>query len=171
LYWLCQRIVDRVMSELARLAEVQAARAGLDDQELGLIDRARHQGATWTQVAAALGLASRQAAQQRHQRLVAAARSRRHDLDLRFAPRVAALRAAVAELERWIDADRRWDSRFVRAGLVRGTVTAAVEAAPGSLYTLASHIAADLAATGSEQMPKPVQAVAATLNAILSTRH
>lgn len=136
-----------------------------------LIDRARHQGATWAQIAAALGLASRQAAQQRHQRLAAAARSRRHDLDLAYAPRIATLRGAVADLHRWIEADRRWESRFVRARLVRGTVSAALEAEPGSLYALASHIAADLDGAGLERLPRPVRVAAATLRPALSTAH
>jgi hypothetical protein len=156
---------------MAQLTEIQAARGRLDERELKLIDRARHQGATWTQIAAALGLASRQAAQQRHQRLAAAARSRRHDLDLAYAPRIATLRGAVAELQRWIDADRRWDSRFVRAALVRGTVMAAREAEPGSLYALAAHVAADLDGADLERLPRPVQAAAAALSAALSTRH
>ncbi|HEU4424702.1 MAG TPA: hypothetical protein VFR67_19430 [Pilimelia sp.] len=158
-----------MVSELTQLADVQAARARLDERELNLIDRARYEGATWAQIAAVLGLASRQAAQQRHQRLAAAARSRRHDLDLKYAPRIAILRTAVAGLHTWIEADRRWESRFVRAALVRGTVAAALEAAPGSLYALASHIAADLADAGLARLPRPVQTAAASLSRALST--
>ncbi|NED50779.1 hypothetical protein G3I24_07635, partial [Micromonospora aurantiaca] len=59
---------------LTRLSEIVAARARLDDRELDLIDRARHDGATWAEIARALGLGSRQAAEQRRQRLVAARR-------------------------------------------------------------------------------------------------
>jgi hypothetical protein len=158
-----------VASELAELAGVQAARARLDERERELVDRARRAGATWTQIAAVLGLASRQAAQQRHQRLVLAARSRRHDLDLRYAPRIAAVRSAVTDLHRWIGADRRWDSRFVRAALVRATVAAALDAAPGALYALAAHIAADLAGAGRAALPRPVQAAAVTLRTGMST--
>src|SRR5947207_12192601 len=47
-----------------------------------------------TAIAEVLGLASRQAAQQRRQRLVAAARARRHDLDVGYGPEIAALRRA-----------------------------------------------------------------------------
>ncbi|MBQ1038320.1 hypothetical protein [Micromonospora sp. C81] len=155
-------------SELARLAEVRATRARLDEQELDLIDRARHDGATWAQIATALGLGSRQAAEQRRQRLVAARWSRRQHLDLRFAPRIVALRNAVADLGRWIAADRRWDARFDRAGLVRSTVEVALDAAPGSLYALAEHLAADLAEAG-ERVPAPVRVAAAKLDAALST--
>jgi len=155
-----------VVLELAQLAEVRAARTRLDEQELELIERARYEGATWTQIAAVLGLTSRQAAQQRHQRLVAALRSRRRALDLGYAQSIARLRAAVADLHRWIGADRRWDSRFARAALVRATVTAALDAAPGSLYALASHVAADL--DHVRRLPKPVQVVVAEVRAALS---
>jgi hypothetical protein len=153
------------------LADIQLARARLDEQELQLIERARHHGAAWIQIATALGLASRQAAQQRHRRLVEATRARRYDLDLAYAPGIAALRTAIAELHRWIGADRRWDSRFVRAALVRSTVNSALDAAPGSLYALASHIAADLSGAGRERLPRPVQILAATLKDRLSTKH
>ncbi|MFD6679081.1 hypothetical protein [Micromonospora parva] len=155
-------------SELARLAEVRAARARLDEQELELIDRARHDGATWAQIATALGLGSRQAAEQRRQRLVAARWSRRQQLDLRLPPQIAALRAAVADLARWIGADQRWDSRFRRAALVRSTVETALDAAPGSLYALAVHLVTDLTEAGG-RLPAPARTAALTIDAALST--
>ncbi|WP_406062127.1 hypothetical protein [Micromonospora sp. NBC_00860] len=155
-------------SELARLAEVRATRARLDEQELEIIDRARHDGATWAQIATALGLGSRQAAEQRRQRLVAARWSRRQQLDLRLPPQISALRAAMAELGRWIGADQRWDSRFRRAALVRSTVDAALDAAPGSLYELAVHLATDLTEAG-ERLPAPARTVATKLDIALST--
>ena len=158
-------------SELAQLADLRAARARLDERELELIDRARHGGATWAQVATALGLASRQAAEQRRQRLAAARSARRRRLDLRYPPTIAAVRNAVSDLRRWIDTDRRWDSRFRRAELVRRTAEAALDAPPGSLYALALLIAADLAQAGPGRLPAPVQDVAATLGAALSTDH
>ncbi|MHA4951266.1 hypothetical protein ACX27O_28490 [Micromonospora sp. SD19] len=156
-------------SELDRLAEVRATRARLDEQELEIIDRARHDGATWAQIATALGLGSRQAAEQRRQRLVAARWSRRQQLDLRLPPQVAALRTAVADLARWIGADQRWDSRFRGAALVRSTVEAALDAAPGSLYALAVHLATDLTEAG-ERLPAPARTAAITINAALSTQ-
>ncbi len=147
-------------SDLDRLTEVTAARARLDDEELTLIDRARHAGATWAQIATALGLASRQAAEQRRQRLAAAARARRAAGDVPFGPRVAALRAAVAELDRWIAADPRWDGRFAGAPLVRRTVTAALDAPPGPLHSLARHVVADLVEAGPHRVPARARAVA-----------
>ncbi|MCF0091460.1 hypothetical protein [Micromonospora sp. MH99] len=154
---------------LVGLAEVRAARARLDEREAELIDRARHDGATWAQVAAALGLGSRQAAEQRRQRLAAARRARRQDLDRGYSPQIAALRAAVAEVGRWIATDRRWDSRFRRAALVRNTVDAALDADPGSLYALALHLRTDLDGAG-DRLPPPVRAVATTLTTALSTQ-
>ncbi|RAO28453.1 hypothetical protein ONO86_05990 [Micromonospora noduli] len=154
-------------SELTRLAEVRATRARLDEQELEIIDRARHDGATWAQIATALGLGSRQAAEQRRQRLVAARWSRRQQLDLRMPPQIAALRAAVADLGRWIGADQRWDSRFRRAVLVRSTVDAALDAAPGSLHALALLLATDLAEAG-EGLPAPARTAATKIEVALS---
>ncbi|KAB1152840.1 hypothetical protein F6X68_16105 [Micromonospora sp. AMSO12t] len=160
--------------ELSELSTVTADRARLDERELELIDRARHLGATWAQIAAALGLGSRQAAEQRRQRLVAARRSRRQERDLGYSARIAAIRGAVFDLQRWIDADRRWDARFRRAALVRRTAEAALDADPGSLYALASLLAADLADLPDMEggrLPAPVRAAASTLDDLLSTTH
>ena len=99
---------------LGEIATVRAERERLDERELELIQRARLAGATWTAIAQALGMASRQAAQQRHQRLVAAQRSLRRRADLDYAPDLAVLRDALADLERWIAVDRAWDGRFAR---------------------------------------------------------
>ncbi|MFF5055245.1 hypothetical protein ACFY1S_18890 [Micromonospora sp. NPDC000663] len=157
-----------MMAELAQLADVQATRVDLDERELDLIGRARHGGATWAQVATALGLGSRQAAEQRRQRLMAARRSRRQRLDLGLPSQIVALRTAVADLDRWLATDRRWDGRFRRAALVRRTVDACLDAAPGSLYALALHLVADLSGA-HEWLPPPVRAVEAKLSAALST--
>jgi hypothetical protein len=160
-----------VISELDRLAELPAARARLDERELALIERVRHAGTTWAEIAAALGLASRQAAEQRYQRLRAGARARRQHADHAYPPEIAALRTALADLHRWIDTDRRWDGRFTRAALVRATVAPAAHAAPGALYALAEHILVDLTGTDPRRLPAPVRTVAATLRDILSTDH
>ncbi|MGW3787684.1 hypothetical protein ACWD5Z_24080 [Micromonospora chokoriensis] len=157
-----------MVSELALLADVRAARARLDEQELESIDRARHEGATWAQIATALGLGSRQAAEQRRQRLAAARWLRRQQLDIPLPPQIGALRAGVADLRRWIDADRRWDDRFRRASLARSTVDAALDAAPGSLYALALHLARDLA-EAADLLPPPARTAAAKIDTALST--
>ncbi|WP_018789199.1 hypothetical protein [Micromonospora sp. CNB394] len=144
--------MDAVLDEIAA---VRSARERLDEHELGLVERARLAGATWTAIAEALGVASRQAAQQRHQRLLAALRSRRHHADLDYAAELSTLRDALADLERWIRVDRVWDRRFTRAALVRATVAAAVEAPPGALFALAVHVADDLA--HAAELPAPAR--------------
>jgi hypothetical protein len=58
---------------LAALAFVPQLRSDLDGLERAAIDAARRAGASWSDVASALGLASRQAAEQRRLRLDAAA--------------------------------------------------------------------------------------------------
>ncbi|WDZ83372.1 hypothetical protein [Micromonospora cathayae] len=150
-------------AEITGLTEVRAARARLDERELELIDRARHGGATWGQVAEALGLSSRQAAEQRRQRLASARRARTRAADHTWSPRIVALRAAVADLHRWIAADRRWAGRFPRAELVRDTVTIALDAPAGALYALAAHLAADLVEVDPARLPAPVRAAATAL--------
>ncbi|AXO35076.1 hypothetical protein [Micromonospora sp. B006] len=153
---------------LAGLSEIAAARVRLEDRELDLIDRARHDGATWTEIARALGLGSRQAAEQRRQRLAAARRARVTRLDPARSPGVPALRAAVADLHRWIEADRSWDARFPRAALARRTCALALDAPAGPLYALAAHLADDLAGAGS-RLPAPARDAAGRITATLST--
>jgi hypothetical protein len=158
-------------AELARLADVPAARARLDEQELTLIERARVAGQTWADIAGALGLASRQAAEQRSQRLRAMVQARRQDEHHAYAPELAAIRLALADLQKWIGADRRWDARFTRAALVRATVATALQATPGALYALAEHVAADLTGAGAPRLPAPAHTAAARLRDALSRIH
>ena len=56
---------------LAAIALLPAARAELDQLEAGLLFVARAEGLTWAQVARPLGLRTAQAAQQRHERVLA----------------------------------------------------------------------------------------------------
>lgn len=155
---------------LARLSEITVARVRLDECELDLIDRARHDGATWAEIARALGLGSRQAAEQRRQRLLAARRDRLTRLDPAGSPDVPALRTAVADLHRWIETDRAWDGRFPRASLTRRTCALALDAPAGPLYALAPHLADDLAAAG-RRLPAPARDAARRIVAALSTAH
>ena len=53
---------------------------------------------------------------------------------------------------------------------MRCTVEAALDADPGSLYALALHLAADLSEADG-WLPVPARAVAARLDAALSTNH
>jgi hypothetical protein len=142
-----------VADPLAHLGAVPAARAALDERELTLIDRARRAGATWTQIAAALGLTTRQAAEQRRQRLAAAASRAARSQDAGYGQSIVQLRGAVDDLHRSIAADGAWDTRFVRAALVRATVGMAVDAPPSSLFALAALAAADLAEADVQRPP------------------
>ncbi len=132
------------MSSLEELAGIPGARARLDAAELALIDGARREGSTWTDIAQALGLTSRQAAEQRRQRLATAALQPAAGMDGAYGERIAALRAAALELHRRVGADRRWDRRFTRAALVRETLAAVPDAPAGSLFALAGAVVADL---------------------------
>jgi hypothetical protein len=144
------------VSELNELRAIPAARARLDARELDLIDRARRGGATWSQIADALGMASRQAAEQRRLRLAASVRPVRAELDEGYGAGLADLRAAAVELHRRIGADRRWDRRFGRAALVRETLAAAPEAVGGSLFSLVNDVIGDLAAEAGP-LPGPTR--------------
>ena len=147
------------MADLSALRAVRDRRARLDADELDLIDRARRDGATWTEIAAALGLASRQAAEQRRLRLARSAerasRSRREELDHGYGRNLAELRESAVELHRRIGADRRWPGRFTRAALVRDTLAAAPDAPPGALYDLVAEVLVDL---GAPNLPAPLTA-------------
>jgi len=145
------------MDELADLTSLQALRYDLDQRELDLIDRARHTGATWAQIATALGLTSRQAAEQRRQRLRSVAAARRHNHDLAYAQSLVAVRTAVLDLNRHIEADRTWDARFVRAALARRTLAIAADAAPGALFSLVAQALTDFRLSGTTELPRPLR--------------
>src|SRR4051794_19728415 len=59
----------RLRAALDHLAQVPRRRAAVDRAEHALVTAARAEGASWSDVAAALGVASRQAAVQRYTRL------------------------------------------------------------------------------------------------------
>jgi hypothetical protein len=147
--------------DLSDLRAVPAARARLDAEELELIDRARREGATWGEIADALGLGSRQAAEQRRLRLVRAAPAAPDEYGL------ADLRQCALDLHRRVDADRRWDRRFTRAVLVRETLAAVPGATGGALFALAQAVVADL--DGAERpLPAPTRAAADRLRQALA---
>jgi hypothetical protein len=154
------RVTDDALEALRRLP---ARRARLDADELELIDRARRAGATWADIAGALGLTSRQAAEQRRLRLATSVtRLRQRSLDDGSIETIVALRAAAVELDRRIGADRRWDTRFPRAQLVRLTLSAALTAPPGGLFSLVTDAAADLGRHPGD-LPAPTRAAVTRL--------
>ena len=153
------------------LADVPAARARLDAAELALIDRARRGGATWAEIARTLGLASRQAAEQRRHRLAAAVLRPPAGLDDAYGERIAALREAAVDLHRRIGADRRWDRRFTRAALVRETLAAVPGAPAGSLFALAGDVVADLGAEAAAGLPGPARAAVERLRGALAAAY
>jgi hypothetical protein len=136
---------------LARLADLRGA---LDRAERDLIAGARQQGASWTQIAEALGLRSRQAAEQRWLRLsdptsrdpaaVRVARLRQRSVDANAGPAIGALRAVTLAAARRLEAEPDWDRLDARAVLVRTSLTLATTAAPGALFSLVEQAMADL---------------------------
>jgi hypothetical protein len=155
-------------ADLTELRAIPAARHELDAAELALIDRARRDGATWSEIADALGLTSRQAAEQRRLRLVGAVRPVPHGLDRGYGDKIAALREAAAELHRRIGADRRWDGRFRRAALVRETLAGAPEAPAGGMYSLVADVVGDLDGPIGRPLPAPTRAAVERLRTALT---
>ncbi|GIF37723.1 hypothetical protein [Actinoplanes xinjiangensis] len=147
------------VTELDGLRGIRARRAALDAEELELIDRARRSGVTWPAIAVALGLGSRQAAEQRRRNLARAAERdslpRRSELDQGYGDSVTRLRRQAVDLYRRIGADRRWDARFTRAALVRETLSAAPDAPAGALYDLVTAALDDLE---NRLLPAPLRA-------------
>jgi hypothetical protein len=175
---------DRV-ELLAALATVPRLRADLDAAERLLIDTARATGASWAAIAGALGLGSRQAAEQRWLRLAALpaqagrdpvlvrrARTRQQTVDKQAGQIVADLRSAVRELAAALDRHAAAD-HDPPAVLARQTLTIALDATPGSLVDLAKLALTDLAA--SQGVPAAVapavHRVTALLAALADTRH
>ncbi|WP_328467037.1 hypothetical protein OHA21_47875 [Actinoplanes sp. NBC_00393] len=160
------------MPDLSDLTKIPARRARLDAEELELIDQARRDGATWPEIAAALGLASRQAAEQRRLRLARAAerelRPLRVQLDSGYGQSVPHLREAAVELHRRIGADRRWDRRFARAALVRETLAAAPDAPAGALFDLTAAVLTDLSGPSAPALPATLRAAVLRLTEALA---
>ena len=153
---------------LRALSDVQAVRVDLDRIERELIGTAREQSIGWPEIAGALGLGSRQAAEQRWLRLRGAEtrdpiRVRRSQREQRIVdncagPELAELRRAAIQACRHIEADHEWDHRHRRAGLVRISLAAAVTAAPSALYALCDHASSDLDAMRAVRLPSALAA-------------
>jgi hypothetical protein len=141
---------------LEALPNIVGLRDQLDRCELTLIESARASGASWTRVARALGLGSRQAAEQRFLRLSGqstrdtdAARTARRcqrSVDAVYGTEIAELRSAVRRALAQMALDSAWDKRFPRAALCRTSLAMAADAQPGALFALTEHVLVDLAA-------------------------
>ncbi|RKR87915.1 hypothetical protein BDK92_2218 [Micromonospora pisi] len=160
---------------LAALALLDGVRADLDRIERALIESARDRRTSWARIAAALGLTSRQAAEQRWLRLRGGSgralarareiRQRQQSVDIGYGTAIRHLRAATDAACRELDADPDWDARHPRAGLARTSIEAASTATPGALYALVIQALADLEAMTStpggalpDDVPDPVRA-------------
>lgn len=146
--------IDEAEDPLTGLSYLEEMRRETDLVERRLIEDARAQGTGWAQIAAALGLKSRQAAEQRWLRLcgektrdpigVRTSRRYQQSVDTHAGPAIRELRAAVVVALREIDDDPAWDGIHSRAVLLRESLSAAVSAAPGALYALVRHAVEDL---------------------------
>lgn len=135
---------------IAALAEVPKRRAALDDFERTAIDAARAGGASWAEIAIALGLSSRQAAEQRRARLTG---ERQQNIDN--------LQRALEQLRKHLPGEGT-----PATNLARQTVDIALEAPPGQQIDLARFITADLR---YEARKHP--AIAAALRRIAALTH
>ncbi|GAA1659680.1 hypothetical protein ACFQY4_11640 [Catellatospora bangladeshensis] len=145
---------DEVVGALERLRELRTA---VDRAELELLVAARgRQRVSWARVAVALGLRSRQAAEQRAARLTEqlgslSAGGCQFCVDT---PAVAELRAAARTAAGELAADPSWDGAHPRAALARSGLATAADAPPGPLYALVEHALADL--SGVDLVARPV---------------
>jgi hypothetical protein len=156
-------------------------RLDLDAVEHGLIERAREGAVSWPRIAQALGLASRQAAEQRWLRLgtksgrdprqARMARERQQIADALSGRSVGDLRAAIRGARRRILADQVWDARHPRAALARTSLDEAAEAAPGPMFDLVTAALEDIAAIPSELLPAGMEPFVARLREATATVH
>jgi hypothetical protein len=144
------------MDVLRELAGVKTARAALDARERQLIEAAREAELGWAAIAEALGLKSRQAAEQRLLRLNAASgrdpqaarREQKYQRSVDDEP-MKALRKAVRKAYVDIATQSTWDESHPRASLARHALEGAAAASPGSLYALTGKAIDDLEAMRS----------------------
>jgi hypothetical protein len=139
---------------VAALRLIPTLREELDGVERAVIDAARRSGVSWTEIASALGLRSRQAAEQRRLRLGAGAgrdaaearqrRRRQRSVDRVAGERAVALRAAVEDLVTVLDREVPAPAGPPTLGLARRTLRIASEADPGAVVDLARLAVQDL---------------------------
>ena len=179
------RTVDTVLREarpeladtLTALAGISTLRADLDAIERGVIDSARRSGASWTDIAATLGLRSRQAAEQRRLRLgsldatsdptsARARRRRQQNIDAFAGTVIIALRASAADLA--LALHRAPASPATQ--LASTTLHIASDADPGALVDLLRLVLADLTSTDltSTDLDPDLKAIVARISTLLS---
>jgi hypothetical protein len=139
---------------LPALRLLAGLRSHLDTVERQLIESARDHGDSWAKIADALGLASRQAAEQRLLRLAGPAgrdpsperrrRTRQRSVDELHGAELAKLRPAVAAAARQLALHPQWTENEPRATLAHTTLSLAATAEPGPLFSLAAQALADL---------------------------
>ncbi|MFC7545717.1 hypothetical protein [Plantactinospora sp. GCM10030261] len=168
---------------LAGLGLLRGLRNHLDEVERSLIEAARDGGASWSAVAEALSLASRQAAEQRWLRLAGPVagdvrrhrvnRQRQQRIDRDYGEPVVTLRVAVRAAERVLRANHEWTSCRPVGELARATLAAAGDAPPGGLYDLARSALADLAevvnAASGFDVPAPIRVATDRLRVAIET--
>jgi hypothetical protein len=158
---------------LAALAALRRIRGDLDLTERGLIERAREGGVSWPGIAEALGLASRQAAEQRLLRLSGPAgrdpraARRQRSVDATQGDAVARLRAAVRAASRQILADPGWEGRSGRAALARASLSEAALAPPGAMFALVEAAMTDLSGLRLADLPAPLRSAVEALGRAL----
>lgn len=148
---------------LGALRGLVARRAGLDRSERLLIDAARAGGTTWAEIAAALGLGSRQAAEQRWLRLAGGARPAGRGARMtRRDPAVERLRAHVALLHDrlvWLDGGGTTGPTAAALRLARETLSLAADAPAGALHDLARAALEDLRRVPTAALGSTAEAV------------
>ncbi len=163
---------------LSALSHVEAVRRALDSAERDLIQAARTAGAGWAPIAAALGLRSRQAAEQRWLRLsgdssraperARSARARQRIVDAEAGEPIRRLRAAVIATARHIHREDGWDARHPRAALIRSSLELAGDAPASALYALTDKAFADLEVMAAEDRSDSVRRVLETVRDALA---
>lgn len=163
---------------LPALRSLAGLRAHLDAVERQLIESARDRGNSWATIAEALGLASRQAAEQRLLRLsgernrdpgpTRQQRGRQRVVDKTFGEDLARLRPAISAAARQLAIRPGWTQSQPLATLALSTLSIAETAAPGALYSLATQALLDLDAVTTEP-PAAIRAARERLRTAITT--
>jgi len=159
---------------LRALSELKPVRADLDRVERELITAAREHSIGWPEIAKALGVGSRQAAEQRWLRLqgvatrdptrVRQSHQKQRIVDTYAGAELIELRRTAIQAYRLIEADYEWDHRHRRAALVRASLAAAVSAPPSALFALCDNASSDIDAMRVVRLPPALAAATERLH-------